>query len=178
MCGFHLLSFKGLKRGYHRVTFQPPKTAASRSKCRLSVSCPTARKWTSLRRDAGALEHKNFCGFWLRVTIIDYNSIVSIVTIIVYYSNNSIVTIVDISGYYYSNCSVCSDTWFCKCAGPRSPSINFCLRIWVCLKMLCTPLYPMVLLIIIPMKNGYFIGKINPTFSGPNPYQETRSNAQ
>ena len=28
-----------------------------------------------------------------------------------------------------------------------------------------TPLYPMVLLIIIPMKNGYFIGKINPTFS-------------
>ena len=31
--------------------------------------------------------------------------------------------------------------------------------IWVCLKMLCTPLYPMVLLIIIPMKNGYFIGK-------------------
>ena len=36
---------------------------------------------------------------------------------------------------------------------------------WVCLKMLCTPLYPMVLLIIIPMKNGYFIGKINPTFS-------------
>ena len=31
--------------------------------------------------------------------------------------------------------------------------------------MLCTPLYPMVLLIIIPMKNGYFIGKINPTFS-------------
>ena len=36
---------------------------------------------------------------------------------------------------------------------------------WVCLKMLCTPLYPMVLLIIIPMKNGYFIGNINPTFS-------------
>ena len=32
------------------------------------------------------------------------------------------------------------------------------------------PLNPMVLLIIIPMKNGYFIGKINPTFSGPNPY--------
>ena len=39
------------------------------------------------------------------------------------------------------------------------------LSIWVCLKMLCTPLYPMVLLIIIPMKNGYFIGNINPTFS-------------
>ena len=35
----------------------------------------------------------------------------------------------------------------------------------VCLKMLCTPLYPMVLLIIIPMKKGYFIGNINPTFS-------------
>ena len=31
--------------------------------------------------------------------------------------------------------------------------------------MLCTPFYPMVLLIIIPMKNGYFIGNINPTFS-------------
>ena len=31
------------------------------------------------------------------------------------------------------------------------------------------PLNPMVLLIIIPMKNGYFIGNINPTFSGPNP---------
>ena len=28
----------------------------------------------------------------------------------------------------------------------------------------------MVLLIIIPMKNGYFIGNINPTFSGPNPF--------
>ena len=34
----------------------------------------------------------------------------------------------------------------------------------VCLKMLCTP-KPNVLLIIIPMKNGYFIGNINPTFS-------------
>ena len=31
---------------------------------------------------------------------------------------------------------------------------------WVCLKMLCTPLYPMVLLIIIPFLNGYFIGNI------------------
>ena len=31
------------------------------------------------------------------------------------------------------------------------PSSEF---MWVCLKMLCTPLYPMVLLIIIPMKNG------------------------
>ena len=27
------------------------------------------------------------------------------------------------------------------------------------------PLHPMVLLIIVPMKNGYFIGNINPTFS-------------
>ena len=35
----------------------------------------------------------------------------------------------------------------------------------VCLKMLCTPFYPMVLLIIIPFLNGYFIGNINPTFS-------------
>ena len=35
--------------------------------------------------------------------------------------------------------------------------------------MSCTPLYPMVLLIIIPFWNGYFIGNINPTFSGPNP---------
>ena len=31
--------------------------------------------------------------------------------------------------------------------------------------MSCTPKNPMVLLIIIPMKNGYFIGNINPTFS-------------
>ena len=30
--------------------------------------------------------------------------------------------------------------------------------------MLCTPFYPMVLLIIIPFLNGYFIGKINPIF--------------
>ena len=36
---------------------------------------------------------------------------------------------------------------------------------WVCLKMSCTPVNPMVLLIIILMKNGYFIGNINPTFS-------------
>ena len=33
--------------------------------------------------------------------------------------------------------------------------------VWKC----CVPLNPMVLLIIIPMKNGYFIGNINPTFS-------------
>ena len=31
------------------------------------------------------------------------------------------------------------------------------------------PLNPMVLLIMIPMKNGYFIGNINPTFSVTNP---------
>ena len=36
--------------------------------------------------------------------------------------------------------------------------------IWVCLKMMAKPLNPMVLLIIIPMKNGYFIGKINHIF--------------
>ena len=39
---------------------------------------------------------------------------------------------------------------------------------WVCLKIVY-PIYPMVLLIIIPFLNGYFIGNINPTFSGPNP---------
>ena len=37
-----------------------------------------------------------------------------------------------------------------------------------CLKMSCTTLNPMVLLIIIPMKNGYFIGNI-PYFQ-TNPY--------
>ena len=42
---------------------------------------------------------------------------------------------------------------------------------WVCLKMLCTPLYPMVLLIIIPFLNGYFIGNINPTFSDTPKWQ-------
>ena len=51
----------------------------------------------------------------------------------------------------------------------RDPSVpglpEVCFQIWVCLKMLCTPKNPMVLLIIIPMKNGYFIGNINPTFS-------------
>ena len=40
---------------------------------------------------------------------------------------------------------------------------------WVCLKMLCTPLYPMVLLIIIPFLNGYFIGNI-PYFQ-TNPHE-------
>ena len=37
-------------------------------------------------------------------------------------------------------------------------------HIWVCLKIVY-PLNPMVLLIIIPFLNGYFIGNINPTFS-------------
>ena len=37
-----------------------------------------------------------------------------------------------------------------------------------CLKMVSTPLYPMVLLIIIPMKNGYFIGNI------PNIFRQTQ----
>ena len=40
-------------------------------------------------------------------------------------------------------------------------------NIWVCLKMLCTPLYPLVLLIIIPFLNGYFIGNI------PNIFRQT-----
>ena len=47
----------------------------------------------------------------------------------------------------------------------RNSSWMFFVAIRVCLKMLCTPLYPMVLLIMIPMKNGDFIGNINPTFS-------------
>ena len=29
--------------------------------------------------------------------------------------------------------------------------VSFCILVWVCLKMSCTPLYPMVLLIIIPI---------------------------
>ena len=44
-----------------------------------------------------------------------------------------------------------------------SPSINT----WVCLKMSCTPIHPMVFMIIIPMKNGYFIGNI------PNIFRQT-----
>ena len=44
---------------------------------------------------------------------------------------------------------------------------------WACLKMLCTPFYPMVLLIIIPFLNGYFIGKINPTFSDKPMYSDS-----
>ena len=42
----------------------------------------------------------------------------------------------------------------------------FChIVMWVCLKMVRKPLNPMVLLIIIPFWNGYFIGNIDPTFS-------------
>ena len=38
-------------------------------------------------------------------------------------------------------------------------------NIWLIMVNNSIPLNPMVLLIIIPMKNGYFIGNINPTFS-------------
>ena len=34
------------------------------------------------------------------------------------------------------------------------------IKIWVCLKMLCTPKKPMVFMIIIPTSDGYFIGGI------------------
>ena len=47
------------------------------------------------------------------------------------------------------------------------------ILMWGCLKMLCTPLYPMVLLIIIPFLNGYFIGNINLTFSDKPMYTTT-----
>ena len=49
-------------------------------------------------------------------------------------------------------------------------SLSLAGTLWVCLKIEKTPFYPMVLLIIIPFLNGYFIGNINPTFSSPNPY--------
>ena len=52
-------------------------------------------------------------------------------------------------------------------------SLQLCyvyIYIWVCLKMLCTPLYPMVLLIIIPMKNDVFsLGILTQHFQ-TNPY--------
>ena len=50
------------------------------------------------------------------------------------------------------------EQWISGSWKPWSPTV-----IWVCLKMLCTPLYPMVLLIIIPFLNGYFIGNIPQT---------------
>ena len=43
-------------------------------------------------------------------------------------------------------------------------SWNTTYGIWVCLKIVY-PIFPMVLLIIIPIFHGYFIGKINPTSS-------------
>ena len=46
-------------------------------------------------------------------------------------------------------------------ARPKGKGSNPLGCVWKC----CVPLNPMVLLIIIPMKNGYFIGNINPTFS-------------
>ena len=43
---------------------------------------------------------------------------------------------------------------------------------WVCLKMLCTPLYPMVFMIMIPFLNGYFIGNIPHFQTYPNGFVE------
>ena len=43
------------------------------------------------------------------------------------------------------------------------------IEIWVLLKMLAKPLNPMVLLIIIPFLNGYFIGNIS--YFQRNPYR-------
>ena len=45
------------------------------------------------------------------------------------------------------------------CLSNASRTNHGCVWKWL------VPLNPMVLLIIIPMKNGYFIGNINPTFS-------------
>ena len=53
---------------------------------------------------------------------------------------------------------------------PRAVDADPKFWIWVCLKMSCTPLYPMVLLIIIPFLNGYFIGNI--------PYFQTNPNSE
>ena len=39
-------------------------------------------------------------------------------------------------------------------------NVSYIAAPWMCLKMSCTQKKPMVLLIIIPMKNGYFIGNI------------------
>ena len=54
-----------------------------------------------------------------------------------------------------SHCSACCFRW-----GLGASSVFM-----VGLSENSVPLNPMVLLIIIPMKNGYFIGNINPTFS-------------
>ena len=62
----------------------------------------------------------------------------------------------------------------CTCATPtRSKVLTLegTTYMGVLLKCWLNPIVPkMVLLIIIPFLNGYFIGKINPTFSGPNPF--------
>ena len=42
---------------------------------------------------------------------------------------------------------------------------EFCIFPYGCVWKCCVSLNPMVLLIIIPFLNGYFIGNINPTFS-------------
>ena len=39
-------------------------------------------------------------------------------------------------------------------------SLHLFVATWVCLKMLCSPLYPMEKMIIIPSLNGDFIGNI------------------
>ena len=44
---------------------------------------------------------------------------------------------------------------------------------WVCLKMLCTPLYPMVLLILIPMKMAISLGRLTQHFQ-TNPIGKQR----
>ena len=48
----------------------------------------------------------------------------------------------------------------CPSKARASHVVFVCLCMWVCLKMVSTPKNPMVLLIIIPMKNDYFIGDI------------------
>ena len=63
---------------------------------------------------------------------------------------------------------VSSNGFVWKCCVPLNPLIMVVFHSyvslpegkWVCLKMWLVPLNPMVLLIIIPMKNGYFIGGI------------------
>ena len=74
------------------------------------------------------------------------------------------------TGWWHQLCRKKRDKLIEKKALRSQSSEGLNKHIWVCLKMSCTPLYPMVLLIIIPLLNGYFIGNINPTFSGPNPF--------
>ena len=56
-------------------------------------------------------------------------------------------------GFSYEMTGYWSRYWRFRC-GPQLHWVKL-FSIRVCLKMLCTPLYPMVLLIIIPIKNGY-----------------------